>query len=127
MLHHGLINDISGQYTNKLPEGTCQWAECMICCLAVRGLGAGNKRRQCIDPATSRAGGGGGTDSCLCTYSETRAPHPPFGHEQSVVLPSPNLQSSLVIEAQGQHLQIVTFRLILLIWFDTKLSVFKGF
>ena len=53
--------------------------------------------------------GWGGTDSLsLGTDFETTFPF--FGHGQPLVLPSPNLQPPLFMEAQGQPLQIVTFR-----------------
>ena len=61
----------------------------------------------------SRGGGGGGgegTDSLsLGTHLETTAPPPLFGHGQAMVLQSPNLLL-LFMGAQGQPLQIVTFR-----------------
>ena len=56
-------------------------------------------------------GGGGGevTDSLsLGTHLKTTAPL--FGQGQPLVLPSPNLQSLLLMETQGQPHQIVTFR-----------------
>ena len=53
-------------------------------------------------------GGGGGTDFLnLGTDLETTVPL--FGHGQPLVLPSPNLQPPLFVEAQGQPLQIVIF------------------
>ena len=47
-------------------------------------------------------GGGGG----VLTALETIAPPPFFGHGQPLVLPSPNVQPPLFVEAQGQPFKL---------------------
>ena len=64
-----------------------------------------------VSDCRARGWGGGGTKSLsLDTDLGTTAPHPLFfGHGQPLVLPYPDLQPALLMEAQGQPLQIVTF------------------